>query len=542
MSFSASSAMNNDPTFSSVELVGGFSTSTLNWNNSSDLKVSGGFLVRNNILATGNIGVSRDVTVNTQTVVFGTLNGASGDNLVLVGDLTPMDSNVSGEICWNDVTVFGNSNVSGNTTFYDDEAQFVLMGNCLINGSEQTSLCANEDDTITLRVNNQAGATLQPNGAFKLGRVFSATGTWSFAEGNQTIASGFASHVEGNVSVAGGDSSHVLGYNNAENGFANHVEGHLNIVSGSVCHVEGHSNTVRGNVNTVLSVGGSTIDGNLNHVEGNGLVLIRSDTNHVETACKVNSELGLDHLESHDTVDLQSLNVSGSGINHSDSGDGELYLAGYCTSSSAGTRNLTKGRYGSVIGSDACCNQTGMTVISPGTVNASPFGSTFTTSANASVGHGHAQLSMFHLRTVTTGLASGNLSLEYPNAEVFPELIYRGGDVTVTNSDVLRQLWNCNLTVVGRDQSGLGSYGQRVNFIAVHNGSGNSIEIGNISKSSALSSGTLVTSNVQVYALGNKIRIEMSSSSPNETHWAGTLRTVNSGVMDFTGNLISKLI
>lgn len=552
MSYSSSSAMGNDPTFSSVELVGGYSSTTLNWNNNSDLKISGGLLVRDNILSTGNVKIINDASISRQIVVFGTLNGTAGGNLVLVGDLTPIDSNVPGAICWDGLTVFGNASVTGKTTYYDDDAQLALMGNCLVDDNKDTSLCANEDDTISWRVADQAAATLQPNGAFKLGQTGAATGNWSFAEGWQTTVSGFAGHVEGNVNACSGDSSHVMGYNSTESGFANHVEGKNQTVSGSINHVEGELNDVSGIVNTILVMGGGVITGDYNHAESAGTVTIQSDTNHVETQCKVNSDQGLDHLESHGvdtTRDLQTIGGAGlnSGLNHSDSGNRELYMAGYCTKSAAGMRNLTKGQYGSVIGSDATCNQTGMTVISPGTVGASPFGqnsgSTFTSPTNASVGHGHAQLTLFHIRGLTNGATTGNLSLEYPTTpEVFPELKYYGTDTTVTNTDVLRQIWNVNMTVVGKDTVASGCWGQNVNFVAVHNTLGTAIEIANVSPGTVLSSGTLTGASVSVLSVDNTIRVEVTSSSLNPVHWAGTLRVVNSGVMDFTGDLVTNLI
>jgi hypothetical protein len=552
MSYSATSAMNNDPTFSTVEIVGGYSPTGLIWNQRSDLKVSGGMLIRDDITVISNVIAVNKVNVSGQTVVYGTVDGTSG-NLTLVGDLTIMDGNLSGNICWENLMVFGNVDTVGKVTFYDEDAQIALLGNCIIDNDENTMLCANEEDTITWRVAGEHAAILQTNGSFQFAKAnITGTGVNSFSEGYLTLASGKYSHVEGNLNVSAGDSSHVMGYNSVESGFANHVEGRRHTVTGNVNHVEGALNTVNGDFNTVLSVGGSMVNGDMCHVESEGSAIVNSDTSHTETACKVNSSIGLDHLESHGpsvSDDLQSLsgNVHSTGLGHSDSGQEEVYLSGYATTSSLGVRLLTKDSYGSAIGADTCVNQFAMLAISPGPTNASPFGTvsgnTFTTPINASVGHGHGQLSIMHLRGLTDGLTTGNLSLRYPlTPEVYPELKYNGGDTTVTNGNVLHQLWNVNLTVVGRDQNTMGCFGQNINFIARHDASGNTIQIANVTKSGALTAGTLTSSMVDVVSQNNFIRVTASSSSLDTVHWSATMKIVNSGVMDFTGNLVSKLI
>jgi hypothetical protein len=545
----SSSALNNDPTFSSLELIGGLSSPTLNWNEKSDLKISGGLLIRDNIIATGNIQVNK-LNVNEKTIIYGTLDGIAG-NLVLIGDITPTDANVSGNICWESLTVFGNVNVTGKTTYYNDDVQLALMENCLIDNNHDTQLCANEDDTVSWLIGSLIAATLTPNGAFKFALASDASGDLSFAEGVNTSASGMYSHVEGNLNATTNTASHVLGYNSTVSGYACHIEGRQHSVSGWGNHVEGSGTTVSGNINSIYVTGSGTFSGDQCHAEALGIVYVNSDLSHIESVCKVNSDLGLDHLESHFSGDLQSVTIGDStattGLCHSDASQEETYLVGYNCHLSLGVRSMVKGSFGSCIGPDCCVNQYGMCTISPGTVDSYPFGimggSTFVNPESASVGHGHGQLSLFHIRGVTSDGMEGNLSLMYPIIpEVFPELKYKGGDATVTNTDPLRQIWNVNLTVVGKDTVSSGCFGQTLNFVAVHNASGTNIQVANISKGAELSMGTLSGSVISVLAKDNTIRIAANPASINETHWSATMKVINSGVMDFMGEYINELI
>lgn len=569
--------MNNNPIFSSLELVGGLSAQSLNWNNKSDLKVSGGFLVRGGLLSTGNTLTNKTV-VKGQTVVYGSLKGSPG-NLNFVGDLTPIDANVFGNsLYWDTLTVFGNVDTIGRTTFYDEDVQYALLGNCIIDDNENTMLCTNEDDTITWYVNGEYAATLAVNGGFKIGGNTSAIGDMSFAEGFKTNVSGKYSHVEGIGCVCDGDSSHMTGCHNVETnaGFANHTEGRHNTVSGKVNHVEGSFNNVTGNINTILVANGTKCNGDYVHAELKGPIVINSDTSHIEGQSVTNSGLGLDHLESHSGTkkDLQTIRVLGvsgvnssfkSGLNHSDAGSDEIYLAGYCTSINNGMRSLTKDMYGSAIGSDVCVNQRAMWGVGLSSVDSSPFGehygTTFTTPINASVGHGHAQLSIFHIRGLTTCKKSGigvvgvgnngvgnvqttNLSLNCPIIpEIYPQLKYKGNDTTVVNKNVLRQVWNISLTVVGKNQTLTSScFGQIIHFVAIHDQNGAGIHIAGLTKQPPFESGNLSGSNVIVNSEGNGIRVSVQSNDADTVHWVGTMRVINSGVMDFTGNLMEKML
>ena len=57
--------------------------------------------------------------------------------------------------------------------------------------------------------------------------IVGATGSYSFAEGQNTTASGYYSHAEGYNNIASGDSSHTEGYNNIARSFGEHAGGTL---------------------------------------------------------------------------------------------------------------------------------------------------------------------------------------------------------------------------------------------------------------------------------------------------------------------------
>lgn len=72
--------------------------------------------------------------------------------------------------------------------------------------------------------------------------INTATGNWSFAEGNGTIASGDYSHAEGNLSKSTGENSHSEGYKTTASGKSTHSEGNGVEAVGEASHAEGWHN------------------------------------------------------------------------------------------------------------------------------------------------------------------------------------------------------------------------------------------------------------------------------------------------------------
>jgi hypothetical protein len=82
-----------------------------------------------------------------------------------------------------------------------------------------------------------------PQVAFNRG---TATGDYSFAEGDGTKASGNRSHAEGAYSVASGDVSHAEGTNTVAAGDYSHAEGISTAATGDFSHAEGNSTVASG--------------------------------------------------------------------------------------------------------------------------------------------------------------------------------------------------------------------------------------------------------------------------------------------------------
>ena len=66
-----------------------------------------------------------------------------------------------------------------------------------------------------------------------------ASGSYSFAEGENTTAEGIADHAEGSYTTASGSNSHAEGSNTTSEGFGSHAEGGYTTVSGVYAHAQG---------------------------------------------------------------------------------------------------------------------------------------------------------------------------------------------------------------------------------------------------------------------------------------------------------------
>ena len=85
-------------------------------------------------------------------------------------------------------------------------------------------------------INDLADGSLKTYGAKE------ATGSYSFAEGKDTVASGYAAHAEGNDTIASGEYSHAEGSGTIASGEYSHAEGSGTIASGNYSHAEGRGN------------------------------------------------------------------------------------------------------------------------------------------------------------------------------------------------------------------------------------------------------------------------------------------------------------
>lgn len=73
-------------------------------------------------------------------------------------------------------------------------------------------------------------------------RGCTASGTYSFAEGDSTTAEGIADHAEGSGTTASGNVSHAEGNSTTSEGYGSHAEGGYTTVSGAFAHAQGTYN------------------------------------------------------------------------------------------------------------------------------------------------------------------------------------------------------------------------------------------------------------------------------------------------------------
>lgn len=98
-----------------------------------------------------------------------------------------------------------------------------------------------------------------------------ASGNYSYAEGNSTTASGHTSHAEGSLTKANGYYSHAEGTSTQANGSNSHAEGKYSKASGQTSHAEGDN--TRANGIKSHAEGSSTVaNGSNSHVEGSNTI------------------------------------------------------------------------------------------------------------------------------------------------------------------------------------------------------------------------------------------------------------------------------
>ena len=94
-----------------------------------------------------------------------------------------------------------------------------------------------------------------------------AAGAYAHAEGNATIAKGRSSHSEGQKTFASGQGSHAEGGGTTTSGMYSHAEGMKTIAKGSTSHAEGNSTKAEGQASHAEG-DSTTASGNYSHAEG----------------------------------------------------------------------------------------------------------------------------------------------------------------------------------------------------------------------------------------------------------------------------------
>ena len=141
---------------------------------------------------------------------------------------------------------------------------------------------------ITVHDNIQSvGSSATGTTSFAFGNNTKAYGNYSHAEGRDTIASGYISHAEGQNTIASGSRSHAEGRNTTASGTAGHAEGFETTASGVYSHAEGR-NTKASGVNSHAEGTNTTASGNYSHAEGDATIA-SGDYSHAEGSFTISS-------------------------------------------------------------------------------------------------------------------------------------------------------------------------------------------------------------------------------------------------------------
>ncbi len=125
----------------------------------------------------------------------------------------------------------------------------------------------NTKGSATKRGTSVFGGDLVVSGSLYNGLVTGSGGTYSHAEGENTLASGDFSHAEGSGSIASGGASHAEGQLTLASGIYAHAEGYLTTASAYASHAEGQNTTAGRNGSHAEGLFTST-GGDYSHTEG----------------------------------------------------------------------------------------------------------------------------------------------------------------------------------------------------------------------------------------------------------------------------------
>ena len=186
----------------------------------------------------------RSITTGGDSLDSSEFNGWSTDSVFeATGSSTPVPPNKLKGFQW---AIF-------NGTDYILPLNISSSGNIGIGTTSPNSkLDVNGNTIITGSLNNGLGNTI---------------GSYSHAEGINTLANGIYSHAEGQSTTTFGTGSHAEGTGSVASGSYSHAEGWRTITSGSFSHAEGGGTTTRGNYSHAEG-GATTAFGSHSHAEG----------------------------------------------------------------------------------------------------------------------------------------------------------------------------------------------------------------------------------------------------------------------------------
>jgi hypothetical protein len=462
-----------------LELNGGKSA-TRNWLEPVDLKVKGGIQVFKTLYTKGNIEVDQNITVN------GTFTGQNIFAGFISSDLSAV--NIAGNLCGN-VIVQGNTVIkklqTTNNLTTGSFDHYGWLGGCIQNSMQDTEVCANDNDTISFKLNSVNRLIMTSGRGIQYGSGVAsgisshasgsntlASGTYSHAEGIDTISSGYASHAENMESTSSGDYSHAEGINSTASGYASHSQGKNTIASARASHVEGLSNNVSGNVS---------------HSEGSSGTVM-SPFSYVEGLSNMSmSYTGIDHIEGQTNLSNDVDNQSG--LNHI---EGESNVSTGYGCHVEGGFNVASNKYTHVGGHSAVANQFCQWARSAGKISTV----------------GDAQTSIFHIRTEIMGATTGQLDMNYPTSPVIYPIVDSG------------ECCMFEVHLVGRDETSTDYFAQKIDALALNTSGVLTIQSNVLH---TFETGSLIGTSATVIAQDSNVVVSVTSASTDVTRWAATL-------------------
>jgi hypothetical protein len=476
---SGTSAINIFKRLSTLEINGG-KPATRNWLEPVDLKVKGGIQVFKTLYTVGNIEVDKNLIVSGDFFSSNIYAGFISAGLSSV--------NVAGNLCGN-ILVQGNTVIkelqTTNNLITGSFDHYGWLGSSVHNSMDDTQISANDNDTISFKLNGTNRLVMTSTGGIQYG-TSTSTGAFSHASGSNSLSSGKYSHAQGINTISSGYASHAENMNCTASGEYSHSEGISSTASGYASHVQNKTNTSSGRSTHAEGIA-VTVSGNVSHGEGSGATVL-SPFSYVEGVSNMSSSFaGIDHIEGRTNIssDIDNQSV----LNHI---EGE---SNSCTGYGChieGAFNDVSGSYAHVGGHSSKANQLCQWSRSSGKISTV----------------GDAQTSMFHIRTEIMGATIGQLDMNYPTSPlIFPKV--ETGECCMFE-----------VHLVGRDETSTDYFAQKIETLAINT-------LGSLTVQSnvlhTFETGTLIGTSANIIAQDSNIIVSVTSPSSDITRWAGTL-------------------
>ena len=188
---------------------------------------------------------------------------------------------------WTDTITDSTSSIQGFIQFendYSDHIGYVLYFS--LSAIPDSFVLSGKYHKVN-KINEQYYDTsIGKNGTGWNGEIFNsyaeneASGSYSHAEGLNTVASGYSAHAEGIGAIASGNRSHAEGGFTTASGDYSHAENYSTTANGHYAHADGRSTTASGDASHAEGWG-VTANGDASHAEGDATIAT-ADSSHAQ--------------------------------------------------------------------------------------------------------------------------------------------------------------------------------------------------------------------------------------------------------------------